>query len=169
FSTLVIRELAPLITSLLIINRSAVAITIQLSEMSLSGEVEALEIMGIDPIQYLGTFKVFSGIIIVPILTLYFSISALISGMLSTFFIYNVLPDRYIFEILNTLKFGDIIVVYFKTLFSGFFIFAIAVYNGLFVTGDRGMIISRTVRTVLVSMFIVTLLNFFITFLFYGS
>ena len=169
FSTFVMRELAPLVTAMLVINRSSVAVTIQLAEMSLSGEVETLEIMGINPIQYLGSFKVLSGILIMPVLTIYFSIAALISGMLSTFFLYNVFPNKYILEILNTLRFNDLVILYLKTVLCGFFIFAIAVYNGLFVKGDRGMIISRTVRTVLISVFFVTVLNFFISLLFYGN
>lgn len=169
FSTFVMRELAPLITALLVINRSSVATTIQLSEMSLSGEIETLQIMGVDPIQYLGTFKVLSGILVMPVLTLYFCISALISGMVSTFFIYNVLPERYIIEILNTLRLGDFVILYMKTFLCGFFIFAIAVYNGLFVKGDRGMIISSTVKTVLTSVFFVTVINFLLSLIYYGS
>lgn len=169
FSTFLLRELAPLITALLVICRSSVAVCIQLSEMSLNGEVEALKIMGINPVQYLGTFKVLSGILIMPILTLYFSLASLISGMLTAFFIYNVIPDRYIFEILNTLNYSDLVVLYIKTVLFGFFIFAIAVYNGLFIKGDRSMIISSTVKTVIAAVFFVTALNFLISFLYYGS
>ncbi|HRU43179.1 MAG TPA: ABC transporter permease, partial [Spirochaetota bacterium] len=61
YVNLLFRETAPLITSLIVIIRSSIGITIELTQMSIDGEIDTLEIIGINPIQYLGSFRVFAG------------------------------------------------------------------------------------------------------------
>lgn len=163
FSTLILRELAPSLTTFVIMIRSTISITIELSLMQKFGEVETLEVLGINPIQYLGSIKIFAGLIILPILTLYFALSALFGSMLSTFLINNVPIYQYLHQVLNSINFNDIIILTFKTIISGILIFLIAIYNGLNTTKSENIVISNTIRAITTSIFMVLIVNIIIT------
>jgi phospholipid/cholesterol/gamma-HCH transport system permease protein len=163
YSTVIIRELAPSLTTFVIMIRSTISITIELSHMQKFGEVETLEVLGINPIQYLGSIKILAGLIILPILTIYFTVSALFGGMLSAFFINNVRIYKYLEQVINSISLNDITILVFKTLISGVLIFLIAIYNGLNTTKSSNIVITNTIRAITTSIFVVLIVNIIIT------
>ncbi len=169
YVNLLFRELAPLITSLIVIIRSSIGITIELTQMNIDGEVDTLEIIGINPIQYLGSFRVFAGFLTVPILTIYFAFFSLLSGMLVTYSLYSIPMNVYITEALDVMSLKDFIILLIKTIFGGFTIFVIAIYNGLTATKDRSMVASKTISSIITSIFIIVIFNLLITVNFYAS
>src|SRR5262249_2809315 len=70
--TVVVRELGPLATALLVLARIGTAIVIELGTARALGEVEALEALGIDPIHYLVMPRVMGLAISISALTVYF-------------------------------------------------------------------------------------------------
>jgi phospholipid/cholesterol/gamma-HCH transport system permease protein len=78
--TVVIRELGPLMTNLVLIARSGNAITAELANMRISGEVRALEAQGIDPFIYLVVPRVLGAAISTFCLTMIFILASLTSG-----------------------------------------------------------------------------------------
>ena len=168
YSTFILRELAPIFTTLVVLVRSTISITIELTQMKIDGEIEALEIMGINPVQYLGSIKVFAGTISVPVLTIYFTIAAFVSGMLSVFFFYKLLPIEFLKEIISTITIKDLVVYLIRTFVSGFLIFIIAIYNGLSAHKNISMIKLRTIRAITTSIFIIILFNSLVTVGIYG-
>jgi phospholipid/cholesterol/gamma-HCH transport system permease protein len=163
YSSLILRELAPSLTTLVVMIRSTISITIELSQMKKDGEVETLEILGINPIQYLGSIKIFAGLLILPVLTLYLAISALLGGMLSAFFVNNVPIYDYLHQVFSSINFSDIIILIFKTLISGVFIFLIAIYIGLNTKKSDNVVISSTIKAITISIFVVLITNIIIT------
>jgi phospholipid/cholesterol/gamma-HCH transport system permease protein len=79
---LVIRELGPLLVCVIVIGRSGTAIAAETASMRLSGEVDALIAMGVNPIQYLLLPRVLGGMISVFTLIVYFDATALLGGFL---------------------------------------------------------------------------------------
>ena len=82
-----VRELAPLITGLIIIGRSGTAVVVELGNMRVSGEIDTLESMGIDVFEYLviprmGAFALSTFVMPSSFLTV-----ALIAGVLDALFI----------------------------------------------------------------------------------
>lgn len=63
------RELGPLVVAILVVARSAAAIAGELASMSVSGEIDALRAMGLDPVKYLVAPKVLAVLIVLPALT----------------------------------------------------------------------------------------------------
>ena len=163
FSSIIIRELAPSLTTFVIMIRSTISITIELSLMQKFNEIEILEVLGINPIQYLGSIKIFAGLIILPILTIYFTISALFGSMFSAFLINNVRIYQYLQQVLNSINNNDIIILASKTIISGILIFLIAIYNGLSTTKSPNIVILNTIRAITISIFIVLIVNIIIT------
>ena len=78
----VIRELGPLMTAILIAGRSGSAFAAELGTMKVNEEIDALETMGLAPVRFLVVPRVLAGILVTPILTLYFDLLALVGGAL---------------------------------------------------------------------------------------
>src|SRR6266702_1589915 len=78
--TVVVRELGALLAALFVLTRSGAANVIELGTARALGEVEALEVLGIDPIHYLVMPRVLGTALGIFSLTVYFILVALVSG-----------------------------------------------------------------------------------------
>jgi phospholipid/cholesterol/gamma-HCH transport system permease protein len=130
--TVVVRELGPLVTALLVLARVGTAIVIELSTSRATGEVEALEALGIDPIHYLVMPRVLGLSISIFSLTVYLIIMALLSGYLFAF-IQDVplRPGEYFSQLANSLGYPDFILLGLKTITFGAVIAVVTCYQGL--------------------------------------
>jgi phospholipid/cholesterol/gamma-HCH transport system permease protein len=130
--TVVVRELGPLVTALLVLARVGTGIVIELSTSRATGEVEAFEAVGIDPIHYLVMPRVLGVSISIFALTVYLIITALLSGYLFIF-IQDVplRPGEYFNQLANSLGYPDFVLLALKTISFGLVISVITCYQGL--------------------------------------
>ncbi len=128
----VVRELGPLLTAVLVLARVGAANVIELGTARALGEVEALEVLGIDPVHYLIVPRVIGMAVGVFALTVYLIIGALASGYLFTF-LQNVpmTPGEYVRQIAEALGWLDFVLLALKTIAFGFFIAIVTCYHGL--------------------------------------
>lgn len=128
----IVRELGPMVTALLVLARVGTSIVIELSTNRATGEVEALEALGIDPIHYLVVPRVLGLAISVFSLTVYLIITALISGYLFAF-IQDVplRPGEYISQLASSLRWTDFILLGVKTIIFGVIIAIVTCFQGL--------------------------------------
>ncbi len=169
FSVFIIREIAPLLTSIVVAVRSTIYVTIVISQMKIGGEVRALEIMGIDPIQYLGGMRILAGIITFPIMGFFFCLSAILAGIVCSNFLYGILPYQFIQEVLSVFNSRDLVIFVFKLVVGGYVVFKQAIYHGISARSERNMIVVKTINALTVSIFIILILNFVITLGLYGQ
>lgn len=80
---IVLRELAPLVTAIIVAGRSGTAIATELGVMRVNSEVLALASLGIDPPRFLVWPRMVATMVSVPILTVFFSAVAMIGGLFS--------------------------------------------------------------------------------------
>jgi len=76
----VVRELGPLMTAILLAGRSGAAFAAEIGTMKVNEEVDALTTMGLAPVRFLVVPRVLAGLIMGPLLTLYFDLVALVGG-----------------------------------------------------------------------------------------
>jgi phospholipid/cholesterol/gamma-HCH transport system permease protein len=76
----VVRELGPLMTAILLAGRSGAAFAAELGTMKVNEEVDALETMGLRPVRFLVIPRVLAGVVMAPILTIYFDLVALVGA-----------------------------------------------------------------------------------------
>jgi phospholipid/cholesterol/gamma-HCH transport system permease protein len=128
----VVRELGPLLTAVLVLARVGAAHVIELGTARALGEVEALEVLGIDPVYYLIVPRVVGMAVGVFALTVYLIIGALASGYLFTF-LQNVpmTPGEYVRQIAEALGWLDFVLLALKAVAFGFFIAIVTCYHGL--------------------------------------
>ncbi|HEX4348848.1 MAG TPA: ABC transporter permease, partial [Verrucomicrobiae bacterium] len=128
----IVRELGPLLTALLVLARVGSANVIELGTARALGEVEALEALGIDPVHYLIMPRVIGMSLGVFALTIYLILGALASGCLFAF-LANVplTPGDYLRQIAGALTWMDFLLLALKTMAFGFFIAIVTCYHGL--------------------------------------
>lgn len=128
----VVRELGPLITALIVLARIGTAMVIELGMARASGEVEALEALAIDPIHLLVMPRVIGLAVSIFSLTIYLILMALVSGYL--FVIVQNVPlnlNMYADQIASALTWQDFVLVGLKTLAFGAIIAVVTCYQGL--------------------------------------
>jgi phospholipid/cholesterol/gamma-HCH transport system permease protein len=76
-----VRELGPIMTAILVAGRSGSAFAAEIGTMVVNDEVNALVTMGFDPIRFLAVPKVLAAMIVVPILTVYADLFAILGGL----------------------------------------------------------------------------------------
>jgi phospholipid/cholesterol/gamma-HCH transport system permease protein len=167
--TVVVRELGPIVTALLVLARIGTATVIELGYLRAAGEVEALEALGIDPIHYLVVPRVIGLGLSIFSLTVYLIIIALFSGYLFAF-LHDVplLPSQYITQLAQALRWEDFILLALKTFFFGTVIAIVTCYEGLANPLRQEEIAAATTRAVVQSVQLCIILDaFFILYLFF--
>ncbi len=163
----VVRELGPLFTSLVIIGRSGSALATYIGNMRVRKEISSLEVMGIDPLHFI-VIPAFMGMMISMVaLSVYFDIVAIIGGLLVALLTVNVPFGIFITKVLQALTVTDILVSVWKNVLFGQIIAIVSCYTGLQVTNERE--VPKAARnSVVTSMVTVMVLNVFVTLAFYG-
>jgi phospholipid/cholesterol/gamma-HCH transport system permease protein len=128
----VVRELGPLIAALLVLARIGTANVVELGTARATGEVEALEALGIDPVHYLVVPRVIGMAVGIFALTVYLILGALVSGYMWAF-IQDVplRPGDYFRELARALTSLDFVLLALKTFLFGFIIAIVTCYHGL--------------------------------------
>jgi phospholipid/cholesterol/gamma-HCH transport system permease protein len=128
----VVRELGPLLAAFLVMARVGTANVIELGTARALGEVEALEVLGIDPVHYLIVPRVIGMAAGIFSLTVYLIIGALASGYLFAFLQdVPLTPGDYFKQIVESLSWLDFALLALKTVAFGFFIAIVTCYHGL--------------------------------------
>ena len=130
--TVVVRELGPLLTALLVLARVGTANVVELGTARALGEVEALEALGVDPVHYLVVPRVVGMALGIFSLTVHLILGALVSGYLWAF-IQDVplLPGDYFRQLAGALSYVDFALLALKTCAFGFIIAIVTCYHGL--------------------------------------
>ncbi len=130
--TVVVRELGPLATALIVLARVGAANVIELGAARARGEVEALEALNIDPIHYLVVPRVIGMSVSIFALTVYLILIALVSGYLFAFLQDVPLqPGDYFRQLARALLWQDFVLLGLKTVLFGSFIAVATCYEGL--------------------------------------
>jgi phospholipid/cholesterol/gamma-HCH transport system permease protein len=130
--SVVFRELGPLLAALIVLSRAGTANVVELGTARATGDVEALESLGIDPVHYLVVPRVIGMALGVFALTVYFIIAALVSGYVWAF-VQDVplWPGEYFAQLAAALHTLDFVALALKTTAFGIAIALVTCYHGL--------------------------------------
>jgi len=132
----VIREVGPVIIALICAGKIASSIGAELGSMKVSEQIDAMEVMGANPIQYLVVTRILACIFMVPLLTLMADGLALLGGWVASNISNSMSLTLYFNKAFTTLAFTDLVPAVLKTLFFGFAIGFVGCYKGY--NSDRG-------------------------------
>jgi len=124
------RELGPVLGSLIVASRSGAAITAQLGAMKISEQIDALDVMGVDPINYLVVPKFISLIIVMPLLVIYADFLGILGGYLIGATKFSLPMGFYFKMTFDALVYKDIISGLIKSVCFGAIIAFISCFEG---------------------------------------
>ncbi len=164
---IILRELGPLLTAVLIIGRSSTAIAAELGTMQLNGEVDALAAHGVNPYQYLLLPRWLGVLVSVFALVVCFDAAALTGGFLVAKLKYGVTFGFFMDSIRQTLSNRDFVATLLKVvLFAGAITFH-ACHFGLRIRRSQTEIPQAVTKTVVSGLVAVFALDGLIAALFY--
>jgi len=130
--TVLVREIGPLLTALLVLARIGTATVVELGTARALGEVEALEALAIDPVHYLVVPRMVGLAVSVFALTVYLILIALASGYLFAFLQDVPLPPgEYLSQLATALRWEDFALLALKTTGFGLLVGVVACFQGL--------------------------------------
>ena len=165
------REFSPFMTALILAAAVGSAMAAEIGTMTVSEEIDALEVMSIDPVRYLILPRITGFTIMVPVLSAYATLVGVLGGGLVASTQLNVEFVTYVNLVLEVLKtesgLKDIWVGEFKALIFGLTISTIACYQGLSARGGALGVGTAVRKSVVHSFLFVLILGYFITTIFY--
>ena len=162
-----ILELGPFVTAIVVVGRSGAAFTTFLANMKVTREIDALDSMGIDVVEYLVLPALLGMIFSLVALNFYFDMIALLGGVFFAKVYYGVSFTIYFRQIIDALNFSDIPLSMIKSTLFGVVIAVVSSYHGLVVSNLR--IVPRAVyRSSVTSTSLILLINILISVVYYG-
>jgi phospholipid/cholesterol/gamma-HCH transport system permease protein len=127
-----VRELAPVLAAIMLTGRAGSAMTAEIGVMRISEQIDALTIMGINPMRYLVAPKMAACIISFPILTAFFNLIALWGGWLTGVKLLGANEGVYWSRVNGALDWSDIQGGFIKSLVFGVLVCTICCFEGYY-------------------------------------
>lgn len=162
-----LRELAPLMTAILVTGRSGSAITAEIGTMKVGEEIDALEVMGIHPVKYLVAPKFLAMLVAVPCITVLAMLIMVVGGLVAGVGVVGVPLHIYVEQSVNALVTKDLITGLVKSVFFALAICWVGVYRGFQVEGGAEGVGRQTTSSVVTAIFLIIIIDLIFTVLFY--
>ncbi len=127
-----IREMGPVLTSIMIIARAGSAITAEIGIMRISEQIDALETMEINPIRFLVSPKLVAALISFPILTTIFDLMGILGGYLTGVKLLGINAGIYLYKVQTSTLMIDVKGGYIKSIGFAVFVIIICCFHGYF-------------------------------------
>ncbi len=158
-----VRELGPVLTSLMVAGRTASGIASELGSMKVTEQIDAMRALGTDPIQKLVTPRLIATCIVLPLLTIIADFVGIFGGFVIAYFVLTLTATQYWNTAWQALTFTDMFFGLLKPFVFAFAIVLTGCYYGLNTTGGTQGVGRATTQAVVVSSVLIFFLTFFIT------
>ncbi len=165
--SVVVRELAYILTALIIIARSGTAISTELGNMVINDEIDALQSFGISPINYLIVPRVLGLIISMITLSIFFNAFSMFGAWFLSSVFYSLDIQTFTYALFSELTIRDIIASLVKSSIFGFTIALVSSFEGLKVVFASTEVPQRTIKAVVWSLTLIIIFDILITISFY--
>ncbi|MGD8400048.1 MAG: ABC transporter permease [Bacillota bacterium] len=161
------RELGPVLTGIVVAGRVGSAIAAEIGSMKVTEQVEALETLSTDPIDYLVAPRILAGALMLPILVFLSDLVGICGGFVVAIFYANIPPENIIDGVLTFVTFWDFFGGLIKAFCFGAIIAGIGTYQGLNTENGAVGVGRSTTQSVVLSTFTIFILNCFLSMLLY--
>jgi phospholipid/cholesterol/gamma-HCH transport system permease protein len=162
----VTRELAPLMTAIIVAGRSGAAFSAELGTMRVSEEIDALRTLGLDPYGFLVFPRIFTLVLVLPLLTILADVIGIAGGLLVAMLGLDITANAYLIETQKAVGLWDVFSGCLKTVFFGLSIALIACQRGLAARGGAEGVGRATTSAVVTSLFAIVAVDAVFTVLF---
>jgi len=164
---IIVRELGPITTALIVILRSATAVTIETGYMNVLREMETLEMGGIDPLRLYALPRLIGMMTAMVCLVFIFATSAILGGYAIVWMSTNIAMQNFLLQIAKALTPEDYIVSALKALFFGVAIAVVSLFRGFSVGRSITEVPVATSKGAVECLLICMVISGILSFLFY--
>ncbi|MBN2031945.1 MAG: ABC transporter permease [Deltaproteobacteria bacterium] len=162
-----IKEMGPVISALMVTGRAGSSITAEIGIMRISEQIDALELMGLNPYRYLIVPRLLAAIVCLPLLTAIFDVIGIFGGYLIGVKMLGLSSGVYFGEMVSYVEMGDILEGLIKSLNFGVIIAWVCCFKGFhtgFYTGFGAEGVSKaTTQAVVLSSVLILVWDYFLT------
>ena len=161
-----IRELAPLMTAIVLAGRTGSAFAAEIGAMKVNEEIDALTTMGLDPMNFLVVVRVMAALIVTPVLTIYADIISVVSGSIPLISMgYPIVT--YYNRVIRAVDYIDLLSGLFKSIFFGLLVASAGCKCGLQTQTGAGAVGESTTQAVVNSIILIVVCDGIFSVMFY--
>ncbi len=157
------RELAPVLIAVIVTGRVCSAFAAEIGTMRVTEQIDALQMLDTDPVDYLVTPRVLACCAMVPILTLMGLMAGILGGTFVGQALYNIPPRVFLDSARDFLEISDIFKTSIKGVVFGALIAVIGSSWGLTTTGGAKGVGQSTTAAVVTTLLLIFACNFFLS------
>ena len=158
-----VRELAPVISSLLIAGRCGSAMGAELGTMRVTEQIDALEVLATDPVHYLVVPRVWATILMLPLLIVVADVIGIAGGYLISVVYFGANPVTYVENTFRFMDLADLSSGLIKAAVFGLIIAVVGCQKGYFTRGGAEGVGRATTRAVVLASIAILISDFFLT------
>jgi phospholipid/cholesterol/gamma-HCH transport system permease protein len=163
----VILELGPVLTALVVGGRVSASIAAELGTMKVTEQIDAMEMIAIDPVEYLVLPRAVAATIMLPVLTIFSDLLAILGGMVTANVSIGLSYNMFANGLKLLFQSQDLVGGLLKTFVFGFIIAVMGCYNGFETRGGAEGVGMATMKAVVASCLLILVSNYFLgTFFF---
>lgn len=157
------RELAPVLTGLMVTGRVGSSIATEIGTMGVTEQIDALRSMAVNPVQYLVSPRIFAMVVMMPVLTLMFSLVGILGAWVVA--VPGLGLDEGVFKrrIIDAMVPWDVWSGLIKAAIFGLIITAIACHSGYTAAGGARGVGMATTKAVVVSSVAILMCDYLLT------
>ena len=161
-----VRELGPVVTSLLVGGRVGSGITAEIGSMKVTEQIDAIRTLGADPIRKLVVPRLVASVISFPFLAIISDLTGILGAMIMSNIDLDVKPRLFISSIREWVTIDDFVSGISKTFFFGIIVAIVGCYVGMRAEGGTQGVGRATTSTVVIALLLIIIGDFFLTKLF---
>jgi phospholipid/cholesterol/gamma-HCH transport system permease protein len=157
------REMIPIFVALVIGARTAASIAAELGTMRVTEQIDAMEILGVNPQRYLVVPRVVASTLMLPVMTIYAVVVGLAGGMLIGTLVFHISVDLYLNNTVRYLTLTDVGFGLVKTFFFGLVTGVCGCYHGYHARGGAEGVGRATTSAVVFTLTMIIVLVYFLS------
>jgi phospholipid/cholesterol/gamma-HCH transport system permease protein len=161
-----VREIGPVFTGIMVGGRVGSGIAAEIGSMKVTEQIDAIRVMGANPVKKLVVPKLIATVVALPLLTVVADILGIVGGLIISLMELQVNSYYYFTTILENISLHDVGSGIGKTFFFGLIIAVIGCYQGMTTSGGTVGVGRSTTTTVVVISILILVSDFFLTKLF---
>lgn len=154
-----VQELGPLLTAIMVAGRSGSAFAAEIGTMMVNEEVDAITVMGFDPVKFLTVPKVIASMLVVPLLAVYAMFFGILGGLLIGVFLLDITMYSYITETRKAIALFDINSSLVKSAVFAAIVAGIGCQRGFKVRGGAEAVGTQTTSAVVAGIFLIIVVD----------
>ncbi|MFO7821692.1 MAG: MlaE family lipid ABC transporter permease subunit [Lentisphaeria bacterium] len=158
-----LRELGPVLTALMVTGRAGSALAAEIGIMRNGEQIDALELMGVNPFRYLVAPTLLAAVLVLPLLTAIFDVMGIAGGYLVSVELLGVSPGTYFGEMPGYINFSDISGGMYKAVTFGAIISWVCSFKGYYTPPGAAGVSRATTGAVVVTSVLILVWDYFMT------